>query len=98
MILVTFLKIELIDTAAERYSAMVMLQAKWREPKLDNKVCVDSHYCAWLPAKNRNAMHYMQVRAVYATVSTCLSVRLIHSWTVPKRLNIQSNFISNSSF
>ena len=42
MILVKFLKIEFIDTATERYSALVMLQATWREPKLDKMVRIDS--------------------------------------------------------
>jgi len=41
MTLVRFLKIEFVDTATERYSALVMLQATWREPKLDNTVSIE---------------------------------------------------------
>jgi len=40
MILVKFLKIEFIDTANERFGALVMLRATWREPKLDCNVSV----------------------------------------------------------
>jgi len=38
MTLVKFLKIEFINTAAERFGALMMLQATWREPKLDSMV------------------------------------------------------------
>jgi len=44
MILVKVLKIEFIDAATKRFSAQVMLQATWREPKLDNTVCSHFHF------------------------------------------------------
>jgi len=43
MIAVEFQRIEFIDTARERFGAVLLLQASWKEPKLDNvvRICAD---------------------------------------------------------